>query len=222
MWIIGGMLILLQITSMVIGFSFIGAIARGEDVLRSLQFQQHFSYLVLMAAAVFGAVIDSAQYGFSLWRSFGVSFRPLIRSLPELAGYAFFIAAIDFFLLWLAGEPSLLLQKHDTELVNLTFFSVVIAAPIGEEILFRGYLYPAMCGRFLRRRERLVVNATLFSLAHVLFLVTQPVYDVPLNIFVIGYFLARLYEKHRSILPPIALHMFNNFFVFTVEWIVYL
>jgi membrane protease YdiL (CAAX protease family) len=78
----------------------------------------------------------------------------------------------------------------------------VLAAPIAEELLYRG----CMMGRFQARGYAIagaVVSAMLFAISHgVLPLV--PAY------FMIGILLAFLYRQFRSLWPSIALHSLNN------------
>lgn len=96
------------------------------------------------------------------------------------------------------------------EVTFLSVFSLTVAAPVCEEIWFRGYLYPAMFTQFQRKRERLIVNAMLFATGHVL-LVTIPLgAGFPYYIFIIGFLLADLYERSRSIVPCILVHAANN------------
>lgn len=76
----------------------------------------------------------------------------------------------------------------------------VIAAPIAEEILFRGVLYGA-----LRRHGvwvATVVSALLFALLH-------PVIDMP-AVFVLGVLMGLVYEVSGSLWVPMAMHAVNN------------
>ncbi len=90
------------------------------------------------------------------------------------------------------GEPVFLL---------FAFFAVVLA-PLAEEMLYRGVLYPA-----LRRRLPVLwaagICGFIFSLVH-----GEPMALVPL--FALGTFLALLFERTGSLLAPICAHaMFN-------------
>jgi len=109
------------------------------------------------------------------------------------------------------------LTSQTTSVLSLLFLVTVIVAPICEETVFRGYLYSSMFGTFKRERERLVVNAMLFSGAHVFFGAFLLGAEIPYYIFVLGYLVARLYEDSRSILPGILLHSFNNGLVFLID-----
>jgi hypothetical protein len=74
-----------------------------------------------------------------------------------------------------------------------------------------------MFNHFKRKKERIVVNAMLFSAAHV-FLITFFIgAEIPYYIFVLGYFLAKLYENHYTLIPCIILHSINNLIVLMIE-----
>jgi len=83
------------------------------------------------------------------------------------------------------------------------FILLVIIAPISEEIFYRGYVYPVV-----RNRVGVVTGILLVSLFFALvhaqsFLV----------LFCLSFALCFLYEKNRSLLPPILVHAFYNFLV---------
>jgi membrane protease YdiL (CAAX protease family) len=136
----------------------------------------------------------------------------------EIGKYAVICVFSITLLTLLIPVAELDIARMSFEMSLLAFFSTVIAAPILEETIFRGYLYTAMIPQFNRERDRLVVNAMLFSMVHVPFylLILDP-FAVPFYIFIIGYFLAKLYERSRSVLPGIVLHTINNGFVFFLE-----
>lgn len=96
------------------------------------------------------------------------------------------------------------------EIIVLAVIGIAIIAPVCEEIWFRGYLYQAMFNHFKRKRERLIVNAMLFASGHVL-LITIPLGSgFPYYIFIVGFLLADLYERSRSIVPCVIVHAANN------------
>lgn len=89
--------------------------------------------------------------------------------------------------------------------VLLMFAGVVIAAPIVEEIMFRGYLFAALT-RWKGPWPAALISGALFGLAH--FLVYPPVVWLPLAIM--GFLLALVFWITGSLLPCIALHAANN------------
>lgn len=80
----------------------------------------------------------------------------------------------------------------------LPFIMVVVFAPLGEEIFFRGFIYPVFRKR-LGITMALVVTGMIFALLHF-----DLIRFIPLAIG--GIFLAWLYEKTGSIITPIIAH----------------
>ncbi len=86
---------------------------------------------------------------------------------------------------------------------------MTVLAPIAEEILFRGYVFPAL-RNWRGTGPAVIVTGLLFGLLHV---VSSPAYAlVPLTLF--GGLLCVLYLKTRSLYPCIALHSVNNCIAF--------
>jgi len=81
---------------------------------------------------------------------------------------------------------------------------IVFAAPISEEVCFRGMLY----GGFRQRMPTVLAalaSAAVFGLLHAI----TGISAVP-PLIAFGFILALLYEKTGSIVPGIILHMLNN------------
>lgn len=104
----------------------------------------------------------------------------------------------------LVGEPEQDNFADDLGPLWIQILLIAIAAPIGEEVCFRGMLFGGL-------RERLpmwaaaLISATLFGLLHV----TTGISVVP-PLIGFGFLLAVVYEQTGSILPCILLHMMNN------------
>jgi membrane protease YdiL (CAAX protease family) len=81
---------------------------------------------------------------------------------------------------------------------------IVIAAPVSEEVCFRGMLFGGLRER-LPRLAAALISGLIFGALHV----TTGISAVP-PLIVFGFVLALLYEKTGSIWPGILLHMLNN------------
>lgn len=81
---------------------------------------------------------------------------------------------------------------------------IAIAAPISEEVCFRGLLYGGLRGR-LPAIAAALIAALVFGALHA----TTGVSAVP-PLIAFGFVLCLLYEKTGSIVPGIILHMLNN------------
>lgn len=80
--------------------------------------------------------------------------------------------------------------------------SAVVAAPILEEVLFRGLVFES-CGERFGKGVGLILSALLFGVIHVV-----PVQMI--NAFVVGLILGYVYLKTRSLVSVIIIHAINN------------
>jgi membrane protease YdiL (CAAX protease family) len=119
-------------------------------------------------------------------------------------------AAVGVYLIFYFAYSLLILQPHQKHIaegfgpIPVQILLIVIAAPISEEICFRGMLFGGLRERLPRFAAALLAGL-IFGGLHALTGVTA----VPPLIF-FGFVLALLYEKTGSILPCILLHMLNN------------
>ena len=104
----------------------------------------------------------------------------------------------------IVGEPE---QEDIAEgfgAVPIQILLIVVAAPISEEVCFRGMLFGGLRER-LPRVAAALISAAIFGALHALTGITA----VP-PLIAFGFILALLYEKTGSVVPPILLHMLNN------------
>jgi membrane protease YdiL (CAAX protease family) len=117
----------------------------------------------------------------------------------------FVVAPLFFALLrLLTGEdvvpPRQQLLPADPETLHIVLggISAIVAAPIGEELFFRGLLHTALRGR-MGFWVAAVISSAIFALVHAILLL-MPLF------FVVGLGLAYLYERRGTLLAPIAAH----------------
>lgn len=84
----------------------------------------------------------------------------------------------------------------------LLIFAAVVAAPLAEEVIFRGYLH-GILRRWTGRWFSIIATSLLFGAIHV----HLPVI-IPLAIF--GFALVLVYEKTKSLWAPIVMHVTFN------------
>lgn len=101
-----------------------------------------------------------------------------------------------------------LMGEHTAVSILIYLLLLAVVAPLAEELLFRGYLYPALREK-MSKFAAVGISAILFALLHM-----NPVATVP--IIVIGIVLAMLYETTRSVIPCAVCHAMNNLLVFCV------
>jgi membrane protease YdiL (CAAX protease family) len=93
-------------------------------------------------------------------------------------------------------------KEKDVAVLVLMGFTAAVVAPVCEEVVFRGYLYPAV-KRFAGPWMSALCTALMFSAAHGSVSALVP-------LFVFGLALAALYEFTGSIWAPIAAHFLFN------------
>ncbi|MEO5716609.1 MAG: type II CAAX endopeptidase family protein [Luteolibacter sp.] len=96
----------------------------------------------------------------------------------------------------------LLQTSKDPLILGLMAFAAVLAAPVCEEIVFRGYFYPA-AKKFAGPWAAGIFSALVFASAHGSLSALLP-------LFIFGCVLAFIYEKTGSLWAPIAVHFCFN------------
>lgn len=84
----------------------------------------------------------------------------------------------------------------------LAFITLVIVAPVAEEILFRGYLYGKL-KKYTFRWVAIILTSALFGLAH-------GQWNVAVDTFILSIALCLLRDLTGSLWPAIILHMIKN------------
>jgi membrane protease YdiL (CAAX protease family) len=119
-------------------------------------------------------------------------------------------AAVGFYLFCSYVYQALLGPPHQENIAKMfgvpavQVLLIVLAAPICEEVCFRGMLFGGLRVR-LPRFAAALISGAIFGILHA----TTGIGAVPLLIL-LGFILALLYEKTGSIIPGVLLHMLNN------------
>ncbi len=119
-------------------------------------------------------------------------------------------AAVGIYLLFALVYSALIVEPHQKDIaegfgaVPIRILLIVFAAPISEEVCFRGMLFGGLREKLPRIGAALICGV-IFGGLHA----TTGVTAVP-PLIVFGFLLALLYEKTGSIVPGILLHMLNN------------
>jgi membrane protease YdiL (CAAX protease family) len=96
----------------------------------------------------------------------------------------------------------LLQESTNPQALALMAFAAVVAAPLCEEIVFRGYLYP-VAKRFSGQWVAALSSSLLFACAHGSLSALLP-------LFLFGIVLVYIYEKTGSLWAPVAVHFCFN------------
>ena len=96
-----------------------------------------------------------------------------------------------------------LLQPESVGGFILLFTAVVLIAPLGEELLFRGFLQQFLEEHWKDVTRAILITALFFAVIHM-----NPYWFV--QIYILGITLGFLSWKTGSVLPPLLLHGMNN------------
>jgi membrane protease YdiL (CAAX protease family) len=137
----------------------------------------------------------AAQLGFR-------SFKPSAVKWMLAAVGAYLLFSIVYIAIF--GAPHQKDIAEDFGAVPVQVLLIVVAAPISEEVCFRGMLFGGLRER-LPRLAAALISALIFGGLHA----ATGISAVP-PLIIFGFVLALLYEKTGSIIPGILLHMLNN------------
>lgn len=119
--------------------------------------------------------------------------------------YPLSFVAPEFVLLWAIETPELLVPAERPSALVINAGAVVLlvgAAPLVEEVLFRGFLLGRLAAKF-GHTVAVVSSSALFALLHT---------DV-LGSFVFSVFACLIYYRFKSLAAPILMHAANNLVV---------
>ena len=148
---------------------------------------------------------------FGLGRSLGPTFGAFVGA--AIAYFAYIVAAAVY---------SSLLHPHQKDITRDLGFGdggfgtlaaallIVVAAPLSEEIFFRGFVFGGLRRR-LRFPAAALISAAIFGIFH--YTGAGSVGVVPQLAF-LGFALAWVYEETGSIYPTMAIHIANNLIAF--------
>lgn len=109
---------------------------------------------------------------------------------------------------------------HAPAELMMTLLSLVVFAPLAEEILFRGFIYTNVRALF-RARYAIVCTSVLFAVGHLQFGSGAPLLWVAaIDTFILSCVLCVVREKTGSIWPAVLIHMLKNFIAFAALFLV--
>jgi uncharacterized protein len=96
----------------------------------------------------------------------------------------------------------LALQAQDQVVLGIFFFTAAIAAPIFEEIMFRGFLLPSL-SRYISVWGSIFISGFIFAIAHLSVSEVAP-------LMTLGVVLGFVYSRSRNLLAPMLVHSLWN------------
>ncbi|QSR88090.1 CPBP family intramembrane glutamic endopeptidase [Methylacidiphilum caldifontis] len=103
-------------------------------------------------------------------------------------------------------QPAVDLFLHASKPIDIAIILslILVAAPIGEELLFRGFLYQFLRYHFSRSKA-IVISGLVFALLHIHWITFLP-------LFIFGMILATVYEFSGCLILSMAVHFWFNGF----------
>ncbi|MEO6052460.1 MAG: type II CAAX endopeptidase family protein [Chthoniobacterales bacterium] len=153
--------------------------------------------LLLIGFQIFVDVNPIALYGLKIFKPLQalgclLALLPLIYFLQIISGYFLKKYVIP------QGIVTFITHHHEPRTLIIIGISIVIIAPIAEELIFRGFLY-GVFSRYLGRWPGLLVSAFIFAAIHA----HLPAF---LPLFILAVFLTFAYERSGSLWTPILMH----------------
>ena len=139
---------------------------------------------------------------------------PGVRSLfLAMAGLAIVLGGTDLtsYLLGRPLVPKVMVDFYSNSYLPFLVLAVVVLAPLGEETLFRGFLYKGIASSRAGPVTAIVVSTTIFALIHF-----QYDWHGVLAVGVMGLYLGVVRYRSSSLLLTMLLHAIANVFA-TVE-----
>jgi len=163
------------------------------------------------ALLVGGTLLSLRLAGAAGRTTLGLRRTPLLPALGWAAVVfgAFWLANVVILLLFGSPDDQALVQDLKREqsvavLVGYAFL-VCLAAPLAEELFFRGFVFPLLSAR-IGLIWGMIVTGGVFALVHA----TGSPVEALVVLFVLGVGLCALAYLTRSLLPCIGLHALNN------------
>ena len=165
-------------------------------------------FYLAMAASTLGVLYWSVKAYLPLQKDW---FRLTLKGRWPLWGWGSYLIALPLMLavaflnqqIWQGqggNNPllQLVLEERDPLALGLFLFTAAVAAPVFEEILFRGFLLPSLT-RYLPIWGAIGLSSLIFSVAHLSFSEVLP-------LTVLGAILGFVYVRSQNLLASILLH----------------
>jgi membrane protease YdiL (CAAX protease family) len=163
-------------------------------------------YVFYIIRVEYGLPVTSLGFTTRNWKSdviIGLKHYLIVLPVIIIAGIV-----VDFVLRMFGIAPeqqdiiNKILNEDSFGVLAFMFFFGMLAAPVVEELLFRGFLQSAVRTTF-GKLKAILISGFLFALIHLNA-------HVFLQIFILGLLLAYLFEKTGSLIAPITVHVCHN------------
>ena len=138
-----------------------------------------------------------------------VSFNIILHSIIFSVGIIILFDGLDRVIHQIVPTPDYIIdlgkimQPESTLGLIFLFLAVVVMAPIGEEVVFRGFLQKSLEEQWKDVTKAVLITSLFFAMIHF-----NPYWTI--QIYILGVILGFLSWKTKSIIPSIILHGINN------------
>ena len=205
-----GVVILSVISAFVVGGIIMGIFASDPEQIN--KFYLYLSFFlgqgIIILPPVYYLNIKNKPI-FNSLRINPISAKTLLSSAVFSFGVIIIFDTFDRILHQLVPTPDYIIdlgnimQPESTLGFIFLFLAVVVMAPVGEEIVFRGFLQKFLEEYWKEITRAVLVTSLFFAMIHM-----NPYWFV--QIYILGILLGFLAWKTKSVLPPLILHGINN------------
>jgi hypothetical protein len=151
-----------------------------------------------------------------------IGFFSFFLALPIILFTSHLINFIIFFVFKIKKLPNQLVIDYLKSTYDKPFsfllatITIVILAPFIEEVLFRGF-FQNFLKKYLNVKTSIILTSLIFSIFHFSFYQKFSNISILSSIFILGSLLGFIYEKQKSLIAPITLHLtFNSFSILSL------
>ena len=190
----------------------IGSLANKEALIESVTSNGLYLSVGVIFSAWVGSLVIAAtvllRKDISLKEYFAIKNLPLKTYVRWLAiGLLFLIGWQGVSMVWEPPDSEWMAKSYQTaKYLPLFWFAMVIAAPVIEELFFRGFLFEGLRDSWMGSIGAILVTSIAWAAIHIQYEIFQMVI-----IGTLGILLGIAKVKTRSLYIPIAMHSFNNF-----------
>ena len=184
------------------------------DLMGSMQNARYVGWTTILSNLIFVVVLAWAarRAGWAAKDYLALNWAPRSEVVIAIASLILLLPAMDT-LAYLLGQPiipafvaDIYRNAQQTGTMLLLWLAIVVAAPVGEEIVFRGFLFRGWV-RAARPIIGILAITVIFSIVHI-----QYNWFGLLQVFLIGLLLTWTRWRSGSTLLAMVLHILSNFY----------
>lgn len=156
--------------------------------------------------------------GWPTWTDIGLAPAGFVAYLLLAAGLAALFSLFPWFNATEAQEVGFSIYVAGFDRI-IAFITLVVVAPVAEEIIFRGWLYDKLRGKFLGKYSNMVSIVVSNLLVSLLFGIVHMQWNVGVNVFAMSVVMCVLREITGTIYAGVLLHMLKNGIAFYLLYV---